>query len=241
MVAYREGMNARDEIQAIREAFTRAGVALWAARNLMQSFTDLGELEELSATMTRQVADTRAALAAALVDDRGVKQADLAELLNMTASRVSQLVLRGRKVRRSIHMSEALTLPEPPHLGVAIVTNTSGVLVVKRRDGIPPWSFPATEIRGGEPVADTITRNVPRETGVEVKPKELLGRRFHPRTGWVMVYVSAEPTTEQAPQVLDTADLTEARYMPLDEVLQVMPDLAPQVKGHLLAVLGGKP
>lgn len=232
-------MTAADEIRAIREAFTRAGVAVWAAPNVLQSFSDLADLEKLGATITRQTADTRAALAAALVDDRGIKQTELAELLNLTAPRLGQIVQRGRKLRRSLNVSEALTLPEPPHLGVGIVTNGAGVLVVRRKDGVPLWSFPATEIIGDEPVADTVSRNVPRETGVEVKPKELLGRRFHPRTGWVMVYVSADPTTEQAPQVLDTEDLAEVRYMGLDEVLSVMPDMAPVVREHLLAVLGG--
>lgn len=240
MPAYREGMNAADEIRAIREAFARAGVALWAAPNVVQSFRDLGELEKLGATITRETADTRAALAAALVDDRGVKQLELAELLNLTASRTNQLVQRGRKLRRSLQVSEALTLPVSPPMALAIVTNETGVLVVKRKDGVPPWSFPATAVAEGESLADCVTRNVPRETGVEVVAKELLGKRFHPTTGWAVFYISCSPASEQAPEVLDTDDLSEARYMPLNEVLKVMPDMAQPVREHLLAVLGGK-
>lgn len=232
-------MNASDEIVKMREAYTRAGVALWAARDVLQSFDDLADLERFGAMVSTETADTRAALAAALVDDRGMPQVELAALLNMTPSRLSQLVKRGRKLRRDLKVSEALTLPIPPPLALAIVTNGTGVLVVKRRDAVPPWSFPATAVREGESLSDCVTRNVPRETGIEVTPKELLGKRFHPRTGWAMHYVSASPTSEQAPQVLDTEDLVDVRYMPLDEVLQVMPDMMPAVKMHLLAVLGG--
>lgn len=223
----------------MREAFSRAGVAIWAARDILQSFEDLTELEEFGKTVTVETANTRAALAAAIVDDRGIPQNDLATEVKLSPSRMNRLVQRGRNLRRDLQVSETLSLPEPPHLGVAIVTNSSGVLVGKRIDGVPPWTFPATEIRADESVGDCITRNVPRETGVDVTPKELLGRRFHPRTGWIMVYVSASPSGPDVTEVLDP-DLEEVRWMSLDEVLKVMPDMFPAVKTHLQAVLGGR-
>lgn len=241
MVEYRlGGMDAADYIRSMRESYTKAGVAVWAARDVRESFAALAELEEFGKAVTRETAETRAALTAAVVDDRGQKQADLAAQLGMTPSRLSQLVQRGRKLRRSLHMSEAFTLPEPGHLGVAIVTGPEGVLLVQRKDGVPPWSFPATEIRTGESPGACVTRNVPRETGIEVKPTELLGRRIHPRTGWVMTYVACSPISEQAPALLDTDDLSAVRWMTLDETLQVMKELFPAAKEHLLSVLGGR-
>ena len=137
-------------------------------------------------------------------------------------------------------MTDPGTLEELPTVALAIVTSSKGVLVEHRKDGIPPWTFPGGDVSVGETAAASLTRKVPAETGIEIKPVLLFGRRIHPRTSRTMVYLAAEPIDEDTePQVLDTADLDAVEWASLDEVRERMPDMYPPVREHLDAVLGG--
>jgi 8-oxo-dGTP pyrophosphatase MutT (NUDIX family) len=49
---------------------------------------------------------------------------------------------------------------------VAIVTSDLGVLVGRRRDGIPPWTFPGGKIEPGESPEDAAVRETLKETGL---------------------------------------------------------------------------
>jgi 8-oxo-dGTP diphosphatase len=80
---------------------------------------------------------------------------------------------------------------------------------------------------------------VPQETGIEITPKTMLGRRIHPRTGRVMVYITAEASSDAEPQVLDTDDLDAVEWADLDTARGRMPDMYAPVREHLEAVLGG--
>ena len=62
-------------------------------------------------------------------------------------------------------MTEPLTLPEQAHVVLAVITSDKGVLVAKRRDGIPPWTFIGGEIEGGETAGDALRRRVQAEAG----------------------------------------------------------------------------
>jgi 8-oxo-dGTP diphosphatase len=137
-------------------------------------------------------------------------------------------------------MTDPGTLEELPTVALAIVTSAKGVLVERRKDGIPPWTFPGGDVLVGETAAASLTRKVPAETAVEIKPVLLFGRRIHPRTSRTMVYLAAEAVNEDVePQVLDTADLDAVEWASLDEVRERMPDMYPPVREHLEAVLGG--
>src|SRR5436305_4878496 len=57
-------------------------------------------------------------------------------------------------------MSEPATAPEHQPVVAAIVTSDRGVLVGKRNDGKPPWTFIAGEIEPGESQADAAVREV---------------------------------------------------------------------------------
>lgn len=137
-------------------------------------------------------------------------------------------------------MSDPGTTPELPPVVMAIVTSSKGVLIAHRRDGRPEWTFPGGEIMAGESPVDALARRVPDETGIEIKPLTVLGRRVHPRTNRTMIYLACQPENEEdVPHVVDgDADLDAAEYIGLDTVRTRMPDMYEPVRAHLEAVLG---
>ena len=60
----------------------------------------------------------------------------------------------------------------------AIVTSLLGVLVGKRNDGKPPWTFIAGEVEPGEQPEDAAVREVKEKTGLEIR-----SRANHRRSG----------------------------------------------------------
>jgi hypothetical protein len=61
-------------------------------------------------------------------------------------------------------LSEQPTTPEAQPVVAAIVTSELGVLVGRRNDGKPPWTFIAGEIEPGESPADAAIREVKEAT-----------------------------------------------------------------------------
>ena len=239
MAGYPKGASARKEMDQIRASVARAGAAMLAWPDVLQAFDDASALGDLGREISTEASQFRAYLAARLVDDRDMAPSQLAEILGLTPARVSQLVKDGRKQRRN-PMTDPGTLEELPTVALAIVTSAKGVLVEHRKDGIPPWTFPGGDVQVGETAAASLTRKVPAETGVEIKPVLLFGRRIHPRTSRTMVYLAAEAVDEDTePQVLDTDDLDTVEWAALDVVRERMPDMYPPVREHLEAVLGG--
>lgn len=239
MAVYIKGTSARDEMEQIRASVARAGAAMLAWPDVLEAFEDASRLGDLGREISAEASQFRAYLAARLVDDRGMTPSQLAQILDLTPARVSQLVKDGRKQRRD-PMTDPGTLEEQPTVALAIITSPKGVLIAHRKDGIPPWTFPGGEVQPGETAAAALSRKVPAETGIEIKPVLLFGRRIHPRTSRTMVYLAAEPTAEGAePKVLDTEDLDAVEWADIDTVRERMPDLYPVVREHLDAVLGG--
>jgi ADP-ribose pyrophosphatase YjhB (NUDIX family) len=99
--------------------------------------------------------------------------------------------------------------PEPRPVVAAIVTSPVGVLIARRNDGKPPWTFIAGEIEPGESPADAAVREVKEETGLRIRVGSVIGRRVHPRTGRTMIYIAARPTRGTAAFVGDTQELAE--------------------------------
>ena len=115
-----------------------------------------------------------------------------------------------------------------------IVTSDRGVLIGQRHDGKPPWTFIAGEQEPGETVEDTIVREVKEETGLEIIAGETLGEREHPKTGRHMIYLAAEPATDDlAVTVGDTDELAEVRWASLAEAVELLPGMFEPVRGHL--------
>jgi 8-oxo-dGTP diphosphatase len=132
---------------------------------------------------------------------------------------------------------------DQPEVAAAIVTSDKGVLVGRRHDGMPPWTFIAGEIEPGEPPEETVVREVKEETGCEVRAGEIISRRVHPKTHRRMVYVAAVPKRTTQVAVGDEAELAEVRWVSLAEADELMPDMYQPVRDYLarqLAGLGGQ-
>lgn len=135
---------------------------------------------------------------------------------------------------------EPSSKPEPQPVVAAIVTSDQGVLVGKRNDGKPPWTFIAGEIEPGESPEDAAVREVKEETGLLIEAGDVIGRRVHPKTGRTMVYMAAKPTRGTGIFVGDEEELAEVRWVSLaqaDELMQPYGMFGP-VHEHLAEEIG---
>lgn len=134
-------------------------------------------------------------------------------------------------------MPEPATAPERPPVAAAIVTSHRGVLVGRRNDGKPLWTFIAGEVEPGESIADAAVREVKEETGLEVRAgHHEIGRRVHPSTGRTMIYLACSPTGGTDVFVGDPVELAEVRWLSLAEVDELMNVFEP-VRDHLARVI----
>ena len=137
---------------------------------------------------------------------------------------------------------EPSSVPEPQPVVAAIVTSSKGVLVARRQDGKPPWTFIAGEIEPGESPADAAVREVKEETGLRVTAGTVIGRRVHPKTGRTMVYIAATPTHGTDAFVGDEEELAEVRWVGLEEADELMGGtIFEPVHEHLKRMLPGEP
>ena len=130
-------------------------------------------------------------------------------------------------------VTEPATKPEPQPVVAAIVTSDLGVLVGRRNDGKPPWTFIAGEIEPGESPHDAGVREVKEETGLEVRADRIIGRRVHPKTGRTMIYMAARPVHGTDVFVGDEDELAEVRWVTLAEADELLPGMFEPVRKHL--------
>jgi 8-oxo-dGTP pyrophosphatase MutT (NUDIX family)/transcriptional regulator with XRE-family HTH domain len=109
-----------------------------------------------------------------------------------------------------------------PAVVAVVVTSPLGVLVGRRRDGSPPWTFIAGEQEPGERPEGTAVREVKEETGLRVRAGEVIGERVHPKSGRHLVYMAAAPTHGLDTIVGDEEELAEVRWVSLAEADQLM-------------------
>ena len=217
-------------MEHLREAFARATAAIKAWPNATEAWQAVNDLTGLVAELRGEAADFRAYLAAYLADYHGISIAELAAFMGVSPARASVIVKRARE--KGDPVTEPLTMPEQPHVALAVITSAQGVLVARRRDGIPPWTFLGGEISEGETAGDAIRRRVLGEAGLTVTSVRFIGRRIHPKTSRVMVYGHAE-VGEGEPQLSDPADLAEVRWVSIDETRELMPDMYGPVRMYL--------
>jgi 8-oxo-dGTP diphosphatase len=234
MRGYEKRDNVAAEVTIIRAAFARAAAAIQASPDAEQSFHEASELGDLAKQLESQAADFRAYLVAHMIDTNGLSIGQLAKILGKSRSLVAQLAAKGRSKENPV--TDPGTDPEPATVAAAVITSEKGILVARRHDRIPPWTFPATEIADGESPAAAAARAVHKETGLTATVDHVIGRRIHPKTGRLMIYLEAATNGTNA-QVGDD-DLAEVRWIDLAEADQLLPDMFPAVRQHLGRVLG---
>lgn len=140
---------------------------------------------------------------------------------------------------RGDHVPDDATKPEPSPVVAAIVTSSRGVLIGRRNDGKPPWTFIAGEIEPGESQADAAVREVKEEAGLVVEAAQHeIGRRVHPKTGRTMIYLECKPTGKLDVYVGDEDELAEVKWASLAEAEELLPGLFEPVHLHLQRELG---
>jgi len=112
------------------------------------------------------------------------------------------------------------TQAKPP-IVAAIITSDRGVLLSRRTDGDPPWGFITGEqdVVQGESPADTAIREAKEETGLRIAAGDEIGRRPHPVSHRLMVYMAAKPALRASLDVTvqDADELAEVRWVSLAE------------------------
>lgn len=133
------------------------------------------------------------------------------------------------------HVPEEATKPERPPVVAAIVTCERGVLIGRRHDGKPPWTFIAGEVEPGESIADAAVREVKEEAGLRVVAAEReIARRVHPKTGRTMVYLPCSPTGHTDVFVGDPEELAEVKWATLAEAEALLPGMFEPVHRYLI-------
>lgn len=145
--------------------------------------------------------------------------APLARRVGISKTRAHQIVKAAEKAQET---GKPAAKPKPEPVVAAIVTSRKGVLVGRRNDGKPLWTFIAGEREDGEGPADTAIREVREETGLEVAAGPVIGERQHPRTKRWMTYVAATPTAGTDAIVGDEDELAEVRWVSLAEADNLM-------------------
>lgn len=125
-----------------------------------------------------------------------------------------------------------------PSIVAAIVTSPEGVLVGRRRDGKPPWTFIAGAMEDGESPQDTAARECMEETGLVVDAGEVIGERDHPKTLRHMIYVACRPANGTRVVVGDPEELAEVAWRDIADLDELMPyGVFDPVAEHLQRVL----
>ena len=147
--------------------------------------------------------------------------------------------LHEERARNGHHQEDAL-----PDIVTAIVTSELGVLVGRRNDGRPPWTFISGEQDAvqDESPRDTAVREVKEETGLEIEAGEVIGERDHPRTGRHMIYMAARPVRGTEVIVGDEEELAEVRWVSLAEADELMAEygMFGPVHEYLAREIGGE-
>lgn len=165
---------------------------------------------------------------------------EIARRADISKSRAAQIVKAANAQKETDHMSEnAAAQPDRPPVVAGIVTSERGVLIGKRTDGKPPWTFIAGEVEPGESPSDAVTREVKEEAGLRViAAHREIGRRVHPKTGRTMIYMACSPTGKTDVFLGDPDELEEVRWANLNEVDELLPGLFEPVRAYLVEQLG---
>jgi 8-oxo-dGTP diphosphatase len=179
--------------------------------------------------------DLRAEQALRIIDSGAMTMTELAAHVGVERQAIFHLVKRAREIAAA-----QTAKPEPQPVVSAVVTSRKGVLVTKRRDGSPPWAFVGGEIDQGESPADAGLRELKEETGMVGTAGREIGRRIHPATGRLMIYMAVRPARGKTDVFVgDPAELEEVRWVTASEAQELMPTMYEPVREHLARTLRG--
>ena len=238
MGGYTTGTSAAGQLRAARTAIHLAANAIKAEYDFGRAWRAAAELDAICAPVTGT--GLRAFLLRRMHDEgTGVPRIEEMAAGLPGAVRRSQIYALIEASRKEGEpMTDPGTEPEPPVVALAVVAGPDGVLIARRRDGIPPWTLPGGELEPGESPAECAARRTLAETGVAIEITGTLGRRVHPRTGRFIVYLAASPAGEARAELRDPGDLAEVRWASPATVDGLMGDLFPPARAYLLARLG---
>jgi 8-oxo-dGTP diphosphatase len=139
-------------------------------------------------------------------------------------------------------MSEVPGSEPAPEVAVAVVTSPLGVLAGRRIDSRPLWAFPGGCIESWETPAEAAMRESHEEACLDVVAGPELGRRVHPATGCLTVYVMCEPAGRPARIAAGGLDeLAEVTWLSLAEADRLMADMFGPVRDYLARTIGSLP
>jgi 8-oxo-dGTP diphosphatase len=110
-------------------------------------------------------------------------------------------------------------------VALAVITSQTGVLVIRRADGDPPWAFPGGRTESGESTVVAAAREVYEETGLWVLTSAEIGRRAHPDSGEDLVYVAGRTVSGTEPAPVAGPGVLDVRWVNYAEALALMPDM----------------
>lgn len=227
------------------ETATDASYSALASVRKMRRGLDRADAASRLARELRSISDEAAGVMHAEVvrafDAEGLSYGQLATRFGISKTLAHQIVRARDKIATAEEegiVAQPSNIPEPEPVVAAIVTSHAGVLIARRNDGSPPWTFIAGKIEPGESPADAAVREVKEETGLRIRAGGVIGRRVHPQTGRTMVYMAARPTHGTDAFVGDTEELAEVRWVTLDEADELMSGMIYEpVRAHLQQTL----
>lgn len=225
----------------INAAFAACRAALAAIRGLSDQQDRIDAAHQLSERLrdySQDAAHLRNDDMLAIREAEGLSFGQLAKRGHMSKARAEQIVKQHQPASpREVPVPETPEIdpnaPLQPVIVAAIVTSKDGVLIERRLDGRPLWTFPAGEAEPGESPADTAIRETKEETGLLIKVSHFLGERNHPKTGRHMIYLACRPYQGTAVHNGDEAELAEVRWADLAEARELLPGMFGPVHEHL--------
>jgi 8-oxo-dGTP diphosphatase len=250
------------KVNAVLDACRKALAAISALRSPHERIDAAGQLSDRLRTYADEAARLRNEDAISIFEASGgqMSLADLAALLHVSKARADQIVRKHREARKQAAEQPAETVevevthptqadfpilidpnaPLRPPIVAAIVTSKKGVLVERRHDGRPLWTFPAGEAEPGESPADTAIRETKEECELQIVVSHVIGERNHPKTGRHMIYLAARPYHGTVVNNGDESELAEVRWVTLAELDDLMGagNIFEPVHEHLVRTIG---
>lgn len=247
------------KVNAVLDACRKALAAISALRSPHERIDAAGQLSDRLRTYADEAARLRNEDAIGIYEASGGKMslAELAALLHVSKARADQIVRKHREAQKQAaaeqpaaaevprQMQEDTPMLDPnaplrPSIVAAIVTSKKGVLVERRHDGRPLWTFPAGEAEPGESPADTAIRETKEECELQIVISHVIGERNHPKTGRHMIYLAARPYQGTGVNNGDEAELAEVRWVNLAELDELMGagNIFEPVHEHLTRTIG---